>query len=475
MKLRKQVRIHVPIAVSHRRVPSHIIGSSAAPEAKSNTSNPPTTVQHVGGLFFPVAGSIGLPARATITPKLTEKIVWAGGNLGSYSMAEEGVSKLSEQNISATRIRRQVQRVGEARLAEREEEVAKLKTIDLPSRREGRSHQAAPQVGVVMMDGGRYQRRDHFANRGEPKNHGHSSDPKTHWRETKVGCLLSMTSDVHADDPCPQIPDAFVHAQVVQQIAKMGANTVANEQPTPSDALINSVSESSSNGAVYKPPKLESRDIVASGENAAEFGWQLESRALRLNFPSSQRQAFIADGAQTNWRIQEQHFPHATPIADLIHALSYAWSASKIDEGEVTYQKWAQLIWQGDVAEVIEHLTTLQSVHGKATESTPSDPRHHVDRALTYFTNNASRMSYPKYRQQGLPITSAHIESTVKLINRRIKGTEKFWDREASEAVLQLRADYLSDSKPMDGFWRRYHANQNGSNAYKASPRTQTA
>jgi hypothetical protein len=193
----------------------------------------------------------------------------------------------------------------------------------------------------------------------------------------------------------------------------------------------------------------------------------LEVCALKLNFPAANRQAFVADGAKTNWRIQRDHFPKATPIADFIHALSYAWSASQIDEGEATYQQWAQLIWQGDVAEVIEHLQTLQWVHGKAPDDVPSDPRHHVDRALTYFRNNAGHMNYPAYRQQGLPITSAHIESTVKLINRRVKGTEKFWGRETSEAVLQMRGDYLSDSNPMAGFWRRFHANQTGSNAYQ--------
>jgi hypothetical protein len=392
-------------------------------------------------------------------------------------MAEEGVSQLSEQSVSATRIRRLVKRVGQARLAERDEAIEKLKTMDLPSRRSGSSHQEAPQVAVAMMDGGRYQRRDHFAARGEAKAFGHCDESKTHWRETKVGCLLSMTSEVHSEDPCPQIPDDFVHAHAVQEIAKMAANTGSNASPAtpPAAALASEPGEPSFSAAAYKPPKLKSRDVVASGQSSAEFGWQLESRARQLNFPSAARQAYVADGAKTNWRIQQQHFPHATPIADLIHALSYAWSASQVDEGEATYQSWAQLIWQGDVAEVIEHLQTLQSVHGQASEETSSDPRHHVDRALTYFGNNASHMDYPSYREQGLPITSAHIESTVKLINRRIKGTEKFWDREASEAVLQLRADYLSDSKPISRFWARYHANQTGSNAYNAGNAMQSA
>lgn len=428
------------------------------------------TARHVGGLFFPVAGSMGLSARATTTPKLTEKIVWAGSNLGSYAMAEDAAWQLAEQKVSAGRIRRQVQQVGDARLAERARAVAELKAIDLPSRRKGCSHREAPQLAVVMMDGGRYQRRDHFAARGAGPPRASQDRSPTHWRETKVGCLLSMTSQVHPDDPCPQIPNDFVHAPVVQEIANMAANTGSNAASgAPADDSTTSATTCPAHhdASPYKPPKLSRRDVVASGQSADAFGWQLEVRARTLNFPAAQRQAFVADGAKTNWRTRQEHFPDATPIADLVHALSYAWSASKIDDGEATYQKWAQLIWQGDVAEVIEHLETLQSVHGKPPEDRESDVRHHVGRALTYFQNNAVHMNYPTYRQQGLPITSAHIESTVKQINRRVKGTEKFWERETSEAVLQLRADYLSDSNPMANFWRRYHANQTGSNAYQ--------
>lgn len=385
-------------------------------------------------------------------------------------MAEEGVLQLAEQQVSHTRIRRQVNAVGAARLAERDRAVEQLKAMDLPVRRTGCEHQEAPEVAVVMMDGGRYQRRDHFAARGETRAQGpgnSDADRKTHWRETKVGCLLAMDSEVRQEDPCPSIPEEFAHASAVQEIAKMAANNGENAASSETFQRDDEPSTSESDDTrSYQPPQLKSRDVVASGQCSRQFGWQLEARARHLNFPAARRSAFVADGAQTNWRIQQTHFPQTTPIADLIHALSYAWSASKMDEGEITYQKWAQLIWQGDVSEVIEHLETLQQIHGKAPQETASDLRYHVDRALTYFRNNASHMNYPHYRQQGLPLTSAHIESTVKRINRRIKGSEKFWDRTTSEAVLQLRADYLSDSNPMADFWRRYHANQTGSNAY---------
>ncbi len=54
-------------------------------------------------------------------------------------------------------------------------------------------------------------------------------------------------------------------------------------------------------------------------------------------------------------------------------------------------------------------------------------------------------MDYPRYRCEGLPVTSALIESLVKEMNYRVKGTEKFWnDGPSGEAILQVRAALLS-------------------------------
>ena len=50
-------------------------------------------------------------------------------------------------------------------------------------------------------------------------------------------------------------------------------------------------------------------------------------------------------------------------------------------------------------------------------------------------------MKYPAYRQQGLPVTTAWMESLAKEVHYRAKGTEMFWnDPEGAEAILQVRA-----------------------------------
>ncbi len=53
-----------------------------------------------------------------------------------------------------------------------------------------------------------------------------------------------------------------------------------------------------------------------------------------------------------------------------------------------------------------------------------------VAEALTYLQNQKERgmRDTASTAKQGLPITSSHIESTIKQINcKRLKGTEKFW------------------------------------------------
>jgi hypothetical protein len=74
------------------------------------------------------------------------------------------------------------------------------------------------------------------------------------------------------------------------------------------------------------------------------------------------------------------------------------------------------------------------------------DPRSIVQGTVTYLENNQQRMNYPDYRRQGLPVSTSMIESLIKEMNYRVKGTEKFWNRpEGAEQILQIRAAALCD------------------------------
>ena len=110
-----------------------------------------------------------------------------------------------------------------------------------------------------------------------------------------------------------------------------------------------------------------------------------------------------------------------------------------------------------------------QEIGPPPPNSAASDPCHVVAKSLTYLQNQQERMNYPEYRRQGLAITSCHVESTIKQLNDRVKGTEMFWTDDGAEALVQLSADLLCDSAPLDGFWSRRAAKLTGFRAYQRS------
>ena len=86
--------------------------------------------------------------------------------------------------------------------------------------------------------------------------------------------------------------------------------------------------------------------------------------------------------------------------------------------------------WQGRVGEVPE----------------AGEARRVLAEVVCYLGNNRGRMDYPRYRREGLPVTSSLVESLVGEFNARVKGREKFWNRpEGAEAILQVRAALLSE------------------------------
>src|SRR5204862_803002 len=87
---------------------------------------------------------------------------------------------------------------------------------------------------------------------------------------------------------------------------------------------------------------------------------------------------------------------------------------------------------------------------GEAQCRADDDPRKILVEELGYLERNQGRMDYPRYRHQGLPWTSSHVESTVKLFNRRVKGSEKFWGENGAEAILQLRAAFLCEDDRLE-------------------------
>jgi hypothetical protein len=126
------------------------------------------------------------------------------------------------------------------------------------------------------------------------------------------------------------------------------------------------------------------------------------------------------------------------------------------------YERWLGQAWRGQVTKVIKEMTIAQARLGLPPpegESSENDPRRLLASAITYLENNQSRMEYPSYRREGLPVTSSLVESLVGEFNARVKGKDKHWNRpEEGESILQLRAAVLSQDDRLG----RFFANREG-------------
>jgi hypothetical protein len=359
-----------------------------------------------------------------------ERIVVAGGLAKSFDVAAKLLRQIGEIDVSSRQVNNLTVVVGRELSAQRDRQAAAYAARPLP--RVVTRVEPVPQLACVEVDGGRMQTR--VAGQG-PGVH------EAHWRETKTAGFFRMKTASHAEDPHPKLPRSFADRKQMKGLLPGVGETPAEP-----------VAEPPRDRAPDWRPKVLFRTCRASLETSERFGPMMAAEADARGFFAAERRAFLGDGLAYNWSIQRTHFPTFEPIVDFVHPVERLYAAARaVGHDDATawtqYVAWATAVWQGRVEEVIEQLVApSQSLGPPPKDAEESDPRRVLAETLTYLRNNALRMDYPRYRREGLPVTSALIESLVKEMNYRVKGTEKFWnDGPNGEAILQVRAALLSD------------------------------
>jgi hypothetical protein len=286
-----------------------------------------------------------------------------------------------------------------------------------------------------------------------------------------------MSTQSHDNDPHPELPACFTKkkevVELVQGLAGQGALTDVVERGDAETPALTVFEPAEVEPKPKWPPEPIVRTCLATLESSDEFGPMVAAEAHRRNFFAAQDRAFLGDGGAWIWTLQRTYFPTFEPIVDFVHVLSHVYLAAKAAGGPATsvwerYLGWATACWQGRVATVLEELRRIHETmpppeNLEGLKST--DPYEVIRLTIGYLANNEPRMDYPRYRRAGLPTCSGLVESLVKQFNRRVKGTEKFWNPSQAETILQLRAAYLCEderlakhlrTRPISAF-RPYH------------------
>lgn len=363
------------------------------------------------------------------SPKVLETAMFCAARDPAYKLAAETLRETAEIQISARHLRNLAVQVGGELEAARDASTEAYFQQPLP--RVPTTPKTPIALACVSADGGRTQTR---------LDGGPNGVQQPHWRETKNAVFMRMTGVAYGEDPHPELPECFRDRKYMRKLL-----SGVDYEAAPCSDIEKSDLKS------WRPERLF-RTCLSSLCDSDAFGRMMEAEADSRGFFAAQKSAFVSDGLQYNWTIQKRHFPGFVPILDFPHAIERAYEAARAvgadsDEVWACYVGWATACWKGRVEEMLHEMRSHQNRLGQPPEDCDEkDPRKVLAEAITYFRNNASRMNYPSYRKSGLPLTSAYMESFVKEMNYRVKGTEKFWnDGPSAEAILQLRAAKLSD------------------------------
>ena len=254
---------------------------------------------------------------------------------------------LARLKISEKQVERVTERIGQERVDQREKQVQAF--LALPMMEKFATPVAhPPDLAVVSMDGGRLQIRDWTSSdaalggvaspvaateppsttaaagvaspaaaveapvEAGPAGPALGAEPAVeagpagsepspsqvrsgHWREDKIGLLMTMTSEESAVDPCPTIPETFVNPLRILKLARElkkgctpGADAVADPAETEGENPLE--------GLEYTPPAVRVRSMVATRHENESLGEILAAAAFA--------RGFYGRGARRSWAME---------------------------------------------------------------------------------------------------------------------------------------------------------------------------
>jgi hypothetical protein len=257
------------------------------------------------------------------------------------------------------------------------------------------SLEAAPELLVVGMDGGRYQSRE--------KN----PETQSRWRENKVLSIISYQPGDGRD----------------------------------------------------RMPKPLVATLLATAACSEDFGKLVRVEAERRGLSRAKVVLNLSDGGPWIDSVDQREHLSDFRIIDFYHAAEHLYASAKALCGATpaAYAQWQKLktwLWEGKTSQIIGWLEQAHSQLGPLQDADVKEhPRRVIANDLEYFRKHQCHMKYDEYRSKGWPIGSGPTEAAVKQFNKRVKGTEQFWNVEGVEAIMALRALWRSEDQRWERYW----------------------
>lgn len=183
------------------------------------------------------------------------------------------------------------------------------------------------------------------------------------------------------------------------------------------------------------------RYVAVLGDQDAFFS-SLKSALDAEGADKAKKVVWIADGARGNWTLAGACTPRAIQVLDFHHAIENGMKCARTLLGEES--PWLEM-WQatlkaqllaGRVEDVIDQLMDVM-------EEVDDDALCALNALVGYFRENAERMRYDRYLEEGLMIGSGVVESAHRhVIQKRMKLAGQHWGETTGRRMARIRAAY---------------------------------
>ena len=305
------------------------------------------------------------------------------------------------------------------------------------------------------------QRGEHAAGRVQPAG---ALSP----RLRELLCLLGIgQSFAKAERACEKLLGVRLDARTIRRVTEAEGQRATEAPPAGCDRPVCGTLVGSCDGAKVNTREdgwrelrawrfdddLDRRASGARLEPAEAFVPRLRREALAQDAAEVKRFVFVSDAAVWIEQAVNDWLPEASDhVIDIYHARQHIHEAARSIHGEGTERagRWAR------------HWCEMLRTHGgravrdRLRRARFRDPpqREALRKLLGYLDRHAERMDYPRYRREGLPISSGPMESTCKQLGLRLKGPGMRWNRDNIDPMAALISLWADDR------WDRHWQNK---------------
>lgn len=201
------------------------------------------------------------------------------------------------------------------------------------------------------------------------------------------------------------------------------------------------------------PPRPENKRVWASLLKGKTAVIEEVAQEMQRRDPQGVKTRVAVTDGERALQILVEETLSVTLILDLLHVLEKLWKAAYVfhAEGSPEAELWVLdrtlRILFGEVSQVVKGIR--QSITKRRLSGAK---RKTLGGVADYLHRNRTRMRYDEYLAKGWPIASGPVEGACKnLIKDRMERSGMRWTEEMAEAIVQLRAIYLSGD--FDRYW----------------------